>query len=80
MGPKGWAMMPPGSTPRLVLAIGAGLVALWIATGANPKQVSTRAGHTSVSFTFDRYGSLFEDADETLAVLLDAVYDPGSPT
>lgn len=55
-------------------------VALWIATGANPKQVSTRAGHTSVSFTFDRYGHLFEDADETLAALLDAVYDPGSPT
>lgn len=54
-------------------------VALWIATGANPKQVSTRAGHTSVSFTFDRYGHLFEDADETLAGLLNAVYDPGEP-
>lgn len=54
-------------------------VALWIATGANPKQVSTRAGHTNVSFTFDRYGHLFEDADETLAGLLDAVDDPGEP-
>jgi hypothetical protein len=31
-GPQGWAMMPPGSTPRLVLSIAAGLVALWIAT------------------------------------------------
>jgi hypothetical protein len=32
MGPAGWAMMPPGSTPRLVLSIAGGLVALWIAT------------------------------------------------
>ena len=54
-------------------------VARWIATGVNPKQVSTRAGHTSVSFTFDRCGHLFEDADETLGGLLDAVYDPGEP-
>lgn len=54
-------------------------VALWIATGANPKQISVRAGHTSVSFTLDRYGHLFEDADETLAGLLDALYDPGDP-
>lgn len=49
-------------------------VALWIATGANPKQISVRAGHTSVSFTLDRYGHLFEDADETLAGRLDEVY------
>ena len=32
-----------------------------------------------MSFTFDRYGQLFEDADETLAGLLNAVYDPGEP-
>jgi hypothetical protein len=31
-GPDVWGVMPPGSTPRLVLSIGAGLVALWIAT------------------------------------------------
>jgi hypothetical protein len=35
-------------------------VALWIAAGANPKEVSVRAGHTSVAFTLDRYGHLFE--------------------
>jgi integrase len=34
-------------------------VALWIAAGANPKEVSVRAGHTSVAFTLDRYGHLF---------------------
>jgi hypothetical protein len=32
-------------------------VALWIAAGAGPKQVATRAGHTSVSFTLDRDGT-----------------------
>jgi len=30
-GPAGWGVMPPGSTPRLVLCIGAGLVGLWFA-------------------------------------------------
>jgi integrase len=41
-------------------------VALWIAAGANPKEVSVRAGHTSVSFTLDRYGHLFEGHDLAL--------------
>jgi integrase len=36
-------------------------VALWIAAGAGPKEVATRAGHTSVSFTLDRF---HEAADE----------------
>jgi integrase len=39
-------------------------VALWIATGASPLEVSRRAGHTSASFTLDRYGHLFPEADE----------------
>jgi integrase len=41
-------------------------VALWIAAGANPKEVSVRAGHTSVSFTLDRYGHLFPGHDTEL--------------
>ena len=36
-------------------------VALWIAAGANPKEVAARAGHTSVSFTLDRYGHLYPE-------------------
>ncbi|HEY6709315.1 MAG TPA: site-specific integrase, partial [Actinomycetota bacterium] len=32
-------------------------VALWIAAGANPKEVAARDGHASVSFTLDRYGT-----------------------
>jgi hypothetical protein len=31
-GREGWGLMAPGSTPRLVLTIGGGLLALWIAT------------------------------------------------
>jgi integrase len=38
-------------------------VALWIAAGANPKEVAARAGHASVSFTLDRYGHLYPEAD-----------------
>lgn len=30
-GPDGWNVMPSGSTPRLVMCIASGLVALWIA-------------------------------------------------
>ena len=38
-------------------------VALWVAVGANPKDVSIRAGHSSVAFTLDRYGHLYQDAE-----------------
>jgi hypothetical protein len=30
VGPPGWAIMPAGSTPRLVLCVAGGLVALWV--------------------------------------------------
>jgi integrase len=33
-------------------------MALWIAAGAHPKEVSVRAGHTSVAFTLNRYDHL----------------------
>jgi integrase len=39
-------------------------VALWVAAGANVKEVSVRAGHSSVAFTLDRYGHLYEDRSE----------------
>ncbi len=48
-------------------------VALWIKTGANPLEVSRRAGHTSASFTQDRYGHLFPEADREVADRLDAL-------
>jgi integrase len=52
-------------------------VALWIAAGANPKEVAVRAGHTSVSFTLDRYGLLFEGHDAELRDRLDAMHAVG---
>jgi hypothetical protein len=52
-------------------------VALWIAAGANPKEVAARAGHTSVSFTLDRYGHLFEGHDAELRDRLDNMHAIG---
>ena len=52
-------------------------VALWIAAGANSKEVSSRVGHASVGFTLDRYGHLFPEADEALRTRLDAFYVAG---
>lgn len=52
-------------------------VAMWIAAGASPKEVAVRAGHTSVSFTLDRYGHLFPSMDQALVERLNAVIDRG---
>jgi len=49
-------------------------VALWIAAGASPKEVAALAGHTSVSFTLDRYGHLYPDSYATLGDRLDAMH------
>jgi integrase len=54
-------------------------VALWIAAGANPKEVAARAGHASVSFTLDRYGHLYPEADTALRDRLDALYGTVQP-
>jgi len=52
-------------------------VALWMAAGANPKEVAARAGHTSISFTLDRYGHLYPESDAALRERLDAIYSAG---
>ena len=52
-------------------------VALWIAAGAHPKEVAVRAGHTSVSFTLDRYGHLFPGSEEVLNDSLDTLASQG---
>jgi integrase len=46
-------------------------VSLWVALGRNAKEVSKVAGHSSVAFTLDRYGHLYEQDDEGLADSLD---------
>ena len=48
-------------------------VSLWIAQGADVKRVAARAGHSSVSFTLDRYGHLYPDADDDLMGALDKI-------
>jgi hypothetical protein len=55
-------------------------VALWIAAGANPKEVAARAGHASVSFPLDRYGHLYPETDTALRDRLDALYGTAQPT
>src|ERR671913_1877676 len=49
-------------------------VALWIAAGANPKEVAAWAGNAPVSFTLDRYGHLYPEADLNLRERLDAIW------
>ncbi len=46
-------------------------VAVWIAAGAGAKEVSIRAGHSSVAFTLDRYGHLYEDSEDETPERLD---------
>jgi integrase len=48
-------------------------VSLWIQLGRNAKEVSKVAGHSSVAFTLDRYGHLYETDDDGLADRLDAL-------
>lgn len=50
-------------------------VSLLIDAGANPKEVSRWAGHSSVAFTLDRYGHLYEDRDDELSDRLDVLLD-----
>ena len=54
-------------------------VALWIAAGASPKEVATRAGHTSVSVVLDVYGHLYPEADATLRGRLDEMIEAAEP-
>jgi hypothetical protein len=51
-------------------------VALWI-VGATPMEVAARVGHTSVSFTLDRYGHLYPESDAALRDRLDTLYSAG---
>jgi hypothetical protein len=74
--PAGGARLPP---PR-IHDLRHTAVALWIAAGASPNEVSARAGHASVSFTLDRYGHLLPEADDALLTRLHALYVAGDST
>lgn len=48
-------------------------VALLAAAGVDPSEIARRAGHSSVSFTYDRYGHLFPEVDSGAAAKSDVV-------
>jgi integrase len=48
-------------------------VALWIAAGATPREIATRAGHSSVVTVLDRYGHLFPGSEDRVNAALDAL-------
>ena len=48
-------------------------VALWIAAGASPKEIATRAGHTSIVTVLDRYGHLLPGHEDKVNDALDAM-------
>ncbi len=50
-------------------------VAHLIAAGEQPLLIARRLGHSSSSFTMDRYGHLFEDAGSTAAAAVAAMVD-----
>lgn len=46
-------------------------VAFWIAAGASPKEIATRAGHSSVVTVLDRYGHLLPSDEDHVTDTLD---------
>lgn len=46
-----------------------------IAAGQDAKVISTRLGHASVAFTYDRYGHLMPEADSAAALAVAALVD-----
>jgi hypothetical protein len=54
-------------------------VALWIAAGATPKEIATRAGHSSVVTVLDRYGHLLPGSEERVNEALDALAEGAEP-
>jgi integrase len=48
-------------------------VALLALGGVDPSEIARRAGHSSVAFTYDRYGHLFPEIDKQAAEKLERV-------
>jgi integrase len=48
-------------------------VAFLALAGVDPSEIARRAGHSSVAFTYDRYGHLFPEVDKQAADKLEAV-------
>ena len=63
------AGLPPALTPHDLRHTAASLM---IASGASIKAVQRQLGHASATMTLDRYGHLYEDDLDAMAVALDA--------
>lgn len=50
-----------------------------IAAGQDPKVISQRMGHHSVSFTYDKYGHLMPEADSGAATAVATLVDEARP-
>ena len=62
-----------GLTPLRLHDLRHTAVALWIAAGASPNEIASRAGHTSVAVVLDRYGHLLPGTEERVTDALDAM-------
>ena len=87
-GPEGWGLMPPGSTPRLVLCVAGGLVALWFAAsvtigpdGATRFAALSVIGMSGARIVSSRERSSAMTAVATLAIATAVAthLGPGSP-
>lgn len=88
--PEGWPVRPgllrrrfwnpaverAGLSPLRMHDLRHTAIALWIAAGANPKQIAVRAGHTSVAVVLDRYGHLFPQQEAALVDALERTMPP----
>lgn len=54
-------------------------MAFWIAAGASPKEIASRAGNTSVVTVLDRYGHLLPGSEDRVNDALDALADTARP-
>lgn len=45
-------------------------ISMWIELGWSPKRVQTRAGHSSITITYNVYGHLFDDPDEDATAMV----------
>lgn len=87
-GPGGWVIMPAGSTPRLILCVAGGLVALWFAAsvtlgpdGATRFAVLSVIGLSGARIVSSREPSTVLTAVATLAIATAVAthFDSGSP-
>ena len=72
---KAWGASDPPCMPIRLHEARHSCASMWIDAGLDPKKLSARLGHASITITYDRYGHLFPSADEADAVLIAAYFE-----